>query len=423
MAKYVGVKNNRIFIVSDKPFINPEMEIIEVPEELINLSTNDLILNCSIKNNQIKYNNTKNFNKVAFVSNWKMRCGISSYFESLGPEIAKRLKDFKLFIEENDITTGDVLDFGDIKLQESQVVSCWKRGESLQLLVKKLKEYDPDIILINHEWGIFPNARYWLAMMNQLSDYRVIVIMHSIFHHKDKTIVEASIPEMVVHLEGAKQVLKEEKNISGQVYVVPHGCEKYNDHRLWNFYKSDKTVIQFGYLFKYKAWEVALHTIALLKNKYNDIFFTGLCSESPYAKVEHQLYYNELMLLIDELGIQENVSLIRGFQSDEVLDSYLRTNKIAIFPYVSTIEHEVFGVSGAARMCMATGMPVISSSVNHFSDLNTIKADTAEQMAEELDKLFSNSKLINQQVEKQKEYVEQNSWANIAQHYIKIFSE
>ncbi|MFT2588457.1 hypothetical protein, partial [Escherichia coli] len=86
-----------------------------------------------------------------------------------------------------------------------------------------------------------------------------------------------------------------------------------------------------------------------------------------------------LMCLIDELGIQENVALIRGFQSEETLDSYLRTNQATLFPYISHPSHEVWGASGAARIAMAKGLPVVTSSVNHFSDLPTIKADSGEE--------------------------------------------
>jgi O-antigen biosynthesis alpha-1,2-mannosyltransferase len=426
MARYVGIKHNRICVVSDNPFNNDGLEIIEIPSELSHVSASDLITNCKVTGNSIK---CKNIHKpvgqikVALVGNWKMRCGIATYSEHLWPEVVKHVGDFKLFIEKNELWTGDIHQMGNQIIPDDKVVVCWKRGESLQQLVKELKAYDPDIIWIQHEFGLWPNASYWLAMMNQLSDYRVIVTMHSVFHHRDKTIVEAAMPEIVTHLEGGQKVLKEEKGISAKVHVIPHGCYPYNNERLWNFYKSEKTFIQFGFLFRYKGWQHALEAVGLLKDKYPDIFFTGLCSESPYAKLEHQIYYNELMNLIEKLEITENVSLIRGYQSDQVLESFLRTNKVALFPYVSSPEHEVFGASGAARFAMATGMPVITSSVNHFSDLNTIKADTPEQIANELDKLFSDPMQIKQQVELQREYIEEYSWANVALQYIKLFME
>ena len=323
--RYVGYRKQEIIIVSDVKISDTEYQVLVLPEELSNLSAETLMLNYIVKNNKITPKvATKEGKKlkVAFVGNWKMRCGISTYAKNLWPKVNKKIGDFKLFIEYNDLITGPINEIGDKIVATEKVVPCWKRGESLEKLIKEIKDFDPDIIWIQHEFGLWPNARYWLALMTQLSNYRIIVTMHSVFHHKDKTIVEAAIPEIVVHLDGAKQVLTNEKQIPGKVYVIPHGCFQVLDkQKLWNFYKSEKTIIQFGFLFKYKGWESSLQAIALLKQKHPDIFFTGLCSESPFNKIENNRYYNELLELVEKLEIQNNVALIRVFQSDESLNS------------------------------------------------------------------------------------------------------
>lgn len=426
MARFIGVKHNRICVVSDNIFNNSGLEVIELPPDLHHLPPAELMTNCSIRNGQVIYKYHKKpigQIKLALVGNWKMRCGIATYSENLWPEVAKHVGDFKLFIEKNDIPTGDIYQFGDSFLDESQVVSCWKRGESLRELIKELKEYAPDIIWIQHEFGLWSNASYWLSMMSQLSDYRIVVTMHSIFHHKDKTIVEAAMPEIVSHLEGGRKLLQEEKGLTSKIHVIPHGCYKFDNERLWNFYKSERTFMQFGFGFRYKGWENSIRATAILKEKYPDVFFTGLFSESPYAKLDHQVYYTELMDLVNELGIQENVALLRGYQSDEVLDSFLRTNRATIFPYVSHPNHEVFGASGAARMAMSKGLPVITSSVNHFSDLPTLKADTPEEMAKALETMFTVSSARENQLAVQLSYLNDNTWEKVGLRYIKIFEE
>lgn len=425
MSRFAGCKNNKLYIISDQHFTHPEYEIIEVPDYLYSVSNFDLITDYKVRNSTIvkkKQSKPASELKIAFVGNWKMRCGISTYSENLLPHIAKQVKDIKLFIEENDEVTGPLNHLDDLILENEKVFTCWKRGGSNKSLIAGIKEYDPDIVWIQHEFGLWSNARYWLAMMNQLSEFRVIVTMHSVFHHQDKTIVEAAMPEVIVHLDGAKKLLKEEKGIPGKVHVIPHGCYHSKDNtRLWNFYKSDRTFMQFGYLFKYKSWENSLYTTALLKEKYPDVFFTGLCSESPFAHAEHEVYYNELMELAKKLDIEENIALIRGYQSDQSLDSFLRTNQVAVFPYISHPEHEVFGASGAARLAMSKGIPVITSSVNHFSDLCTIKADTPQEIANELEKLFGNWSAIKHQVDLQSHYIEENSWEKVAQRHLHIF--
>jgi glycosyltransferase involved in cell wall biosynthesis len=181
--------------------------------------------------------------------------------------------------------------------------------------------------------------------------------------------------------------------------------------------------MQFGFGFRYKGWENSIEAVAILKQKYPDVFFTGLFSESPYAKAEHQIYYNELMELVDRLDIRENVAILRGYQSDASLDSFLRTNQVTIFPYVSHPAHEVFGASGAARMAMSKGLPVITSSVNHFSDLPTVKADTPEEIAHALEILFTVPEAKELQIQKQISYLNDNTWEKVALRYIALFEE
>ena len=418
MSRFAGIKNNHIQIISDTKMHSDDYSVIEIPNSLNNISDTDIILKYKYNNKfYTKYSNKSAKDlKIALVSNYGTKCGIATYSKFLYDEIIKLIGDYKLFIEKNDI-----YEIENPNIPDDKIMPCWKRGEGLSELVFKLKEYDPDIIWINHEYGLFPDAKHWLSFISQLSDYRIITTLHSVFHHKDKTICEAVIPEIIVHLDGAKDVLKNEKKISGNVYVIPHGCYPLDNNRLWNFYKSEHTIIQMGFLFRYKGWQEALKTINLLKPKYKDIFFTGICSESPFATIEHQIYYNELIELINQLDIKDNVSLIRGFQSENVLDSYFKTNRVALFPYVSHPEHEVFGASGAARLAMSKGLPVISSNVNHFIDLPTIKAVSPEQMAQEIDKIFSDNQLYQEQLDKQNKYIIENSWTQVAIKHIKIF--
>lgn len=423
MVRYAGIKNNRICIVSDSLF-NSGMEILEIPQELSNISASELITNCIVRDGQIKCKHFKkpiNKIKLALVGNWKMRCGIATYSENLWPEITKHVGDFNLFIEKNEVSTGDIHQIGDRILSDDKVIVCWKRGESLCALVKELKEYDPDIILIQHEFGLWPNASYWLAMMNQLSDYRVIVTMHSVFHHRDKTIVEAVIPEIVTHLEGGRLILKKEKGIFGKVHVIPHGCYTFNNERLWNFYKSEKTFMQQGFGFEYKNFEASIKATAILKEKYSDIFFTALISESTYNITGHAVYFRKLMDLVDKFSLQENVAIIRGYRSDTVIDSFLLTNQAAVFPYISIPGHEVYGASGAARMAMSRGIATITSSIPHFSDLPTIKADTPEEIAAALERLFIEPGTKEKQIELQTSYLNDNTWEKVGLRYISLF--
>jgi glycosyltransferase involved in cell wall biosynthesis len=425
MSKYIGVKNGRIQVVSDNIFVNSELQILKLPTHLENISVEHLISEYFVRNGMVFHSTeTKDIKdlKVALVTNWKMRCGISTYGESLLNKLIPHLGDFRIFSEYNDQLTGKVNELPDVTFDSNQVIPCWKRGEQLLSLIKEIKKYNPDVIWFNHEWGLFPVARHFLAMLTQLSSARIIVTMHSTFHHKDKSICESAIPEIIVHLDGAKKILQEEKGVPGKIYMIPHGCSPCtNREKYWNLYRSEFTFVMSGFGFKYKRWEAALEATAILKQKHPNVFFTGLFSESPFAKIEHQKYFDDLMEKVSSLGIEENVAIVRGYQSDQSLDSYLRTNKVALFPYVSAPGHEVQGASGAARLAMSKGIPVVTSSIPHFQDLPTIKADTPQEMAAAIEALCLDKAQQDYQIDRQCAFLEETSWDNIALRYLAVF--
>jgi glycosyltransferase involved in cell wall biosynthesis len=423
--RYAGIKNGKISILSEQVIQNKDLDIIQIPPELEHLSNTDLIVTGRFSQGTLKSKlakiPAKNL-KVAFVGGWRISCGLSTYFENLVPEIAKHISEFKLFIEENDNPTKDIYQFGDNRLNENQISICWKRGESLQKLVKELKEYDPQIIIFNHEFGIWSNTCQFMAALTQLSNYRCIIIQHSIFpNHQDKTIIESFFPEIIVHSNEAKNALKNIKQIQAKIHVIEHGCYDLIPNRLWNFYRSNHTLLQMGFGFKYKNYESSINTVSLLKNKYPDIFLTLVFSESDFYKVGHQEYYDELMNLIQGLKLEENVAIIRGFQSDYVAESFLLTNKILLLPYISEGVHFVYGSSGMVRKGFSAQIPVITSSIPHFKETPSIKCEAPSEMADQIDLLFSNSKTYRNQIEKQNNFIIENNWEKTALKYIKAF--
>src|SRR5258706_6808923 len=116
MARFVGIKNNKIVLVSDQSFLHDDLSILEIPLALSHIKNADIISSCIIKDGQIVNKFAKKPAKqlkIAFVGNYCMRCGISTYAENLWPQIAKYVKNVKLFIEENPFPTSNIFQFGE----------------------------------------------------------------------------------------------------------------------------------------------------------------------------------------------------------------------------------------------------------------------------------------------------------------------
>lgn len=408
MGRYVGCDKNRIVWVSDK-----EVEgSVPFPAEFDYATGKDLIRNFRFQNGKFIDKaalKDPKILKIAVIGVWKIPCGISTYTEYLMGEITKLAPNFRIFTEYDPAAQPD-----------PNVEHCWKRGESLTNLADRVKAYEPDVVMIQHEYGIFPNARHWLGLLSNLWDYKIHVALHSVYmYHQDKTICEAAIPHIIVHTDLARETLIA-KGITKPINVIPHGCLLNEQKpRLWNIYKTPHTFMQFGFGFEYKGWENSLEACAILKKEFPDVFFTGIFSESPFSMDLHEKYHERLQALIERLGIESNCSIIRGFQSEKVLDSAFRLNRCAVFPYRDNGIHQVVAVTGAARVAMRHGIPTITSSVPFFSDLVGVcpKANTPQELANEIKKAWANPDKI---VAAQDKFLIDNSWAAVAQQYVEI---
>lgn len=339
--------------------------------------------------------------RVALVSVWDVPCGISTYSGYLWEHLKTYVSEWAIFAEREEGYTDS-----------PGVYRCWRRGEPLTELIGKLKEYDPDIIYVQHEYGYFPKASHWISFMGAMQGRNVVVTLHSVYRHPDKTVVEAAIPKIIVHTNAAKTILEDEKRVPGELTVIPHGCPPLAPGRHWNLYGSAHTILQFGFGFPYKGWDNALRVVAEVKRTHPDVFYTGLLSERNAGQCSP--FLGDLNRQARELGISENIGLIQGFQSDESLDAYLRTNKVALFPYRDNGAHTVYGCSGAARVAMSKGIPVIASGVPLFDDLEGVlpRPTSIEGWTQAVLEAFDNP-----DVSRQDAFLEQNSWVNVAERY------
>jgi glycosyltransferase involved in cell wall biosynthesis len=342
--------------------------------------------------------------KIAVICNWNQPCGISTYSQYLVNALTPKVKEVKIFSE------GEY----------------WERGQSMKKCINAVLNYNADLILIQHEFGLFPIATHFLTMMQMLEDSPYLVTMHSVYEHLDKTVCTSAIKNIVVHSKEGKNILRSVGNDSN-INVVPHGCETMNDtSELWNIFQTPYCIVQFGFGFFYKGVDVAIETINKLKQtdeKYKNIFYCYLCSENPNNSNIHNEYYNYLMEKINNLDLNDNVAIIRKYQTDKSLSNYLRTAKMAIFPYLIDPNNTVYGASGAIRIAMAHGIPVVASKSHLFDDLQDVvpRCNSVLGFATQIDRIFSNHEYKEQLIKKQFEFVKNNTWDIVANKYLELY--
>lgn len=350
--------------------------------------------------------------KVAVICNWGGQCGIATYAEALISEMKSKVKEVRIFSE----------------LSSPDSIQCWKRGESMASCINLIKEWNPDIVHIQHEFGIFPKATHFLKMLEMLGDIPYAITLHSVYEHLDKTICSAYIKNIIVHSEHGKQALLKLGHINN-IYVVDHGCPVYeNIEELWNIFQNDYAVIQFGFGFSYKGVDMAIDAINILQKndpKFKNIFYCYLCSENPVTRYVHDAYYYSIKNKVDELNLSENITVLRGFASEKIIANFLRTARLAIFPYKTDPSNIVYGASGAIRHAMANGVPTIASESHMFDDLDGVLPRTvdAESLASEIDKIFSDGEYRKSLVQKNLEFVKNHSWSIAAEQHLIVYRQ
>ena len=356
--------------------------------------------------------------RVAMIANWGQACGISTYTSYLVNALRPKCAELKVFSE--------------VGCEASENVEpCWERGKPMHAAIKKVLDWKPDFVIIQHEFGLYPKAPYLLQMLQLLDSTPYAVVLHSTYEHLDKSVCTSAMKRIIVHTDIAKGVLRKIGNTS-EIHMIPHGCVEFPDRKkLWNIFQTDHVLVQFGFGFFYKGVDRAIEAVAKLKKlkpeKYdgekNKIFYCYYCSESDHCKNIHDEYMDYLMKKVEDLGLQENVAIVKKYNSDQEVNNILRTAKLAIFPYLINPENMVYGASGAIRVAMANGIPVIASESHLFDELPVPRPADVDQLASEIDHVFSDWKHKDRLIARQDQYVKDNNWDSITDRYIGVMEK
>ena len=409
VKKYISYsKDKSIKIISSSEF-----DVLN--DNTINAETDEIVK----LNSKFIENNQNDDIRLAYICNWNQQCGISTYSKYVFDDLKELVTDYKIFSEYS-FKPGNESDY---------IIYCWRRGEQLNGLLKEIKNYQPNVILLQHEWGIFSKAGIFMSFITEIKKLGIpiIAVLHSVYDHLDKRVPLSVLDNIIVHSNEAKLSL--EKHFKGNVFVIPHGCPETKEYQeIWNIFQIPYVIFGFGFGFKYKGIDTAIDAIKYLKDtdsKFKDILYIYVCSESDTNKGVHDNYYTMLSEKVEKEGLEDNIILIRGYLEDDMLDTYLKTVKMVIFPYIQDSTNSVFGASGAIKIAMSYNIPIIASKSHMFDDIEGYvpRATDYKELAEEIDKIFSDSKYKQKVIDDAHTYITNNTWKITAQRYLDVINK
>lgn len=364
--------------------------------------------------------------RVAYVGNFGSTCGISTYNENLLEYLRNDVGELRVFAEYASDEAG--------KRTPDWVTYCWSRDVHPKVgLIEKIVKYDPDVVHISHEYGLFPYAYQFTSLASVLKSYgiKVVTTFHSVYEHRDKMVTENAPDYIVVHTDEAERVLIEKGVAEEKIRVIAHGSSVLSgtadepqllmpEYNTWN---SPHTIFHAGFLFHYKGYEKMLDVVARLKQKYPDIQYIIQGAENPLNMSEHEEVYQMIIRKAKQLGIFNNITINRGFASTAMLLAHIRTVKCCVLPYSTKEEHNVRATSGIARLILATETPLVVSNVHLFDDIEGVvpRASNEDDMYNYIDAVFVNKKLSDTDKKKRVSFLRKTSWPAVARQLTSFY--
>ena len=363
------------------------------------------------------------------ISDYKINCGIATYTKYLCDELKLLVSNLVILAEDRIGTAESVED-------EPYVIRCWDRSsDDYSRLYREVERLNPDLIIIQHEFGLFHRMDSWNCLLSQLSRWRVAVTFHTVLEHrvpdlkaqldyKTRFMAEVCCREIIVHTPKAREALRD-RGYSGRVHYIPHGCFKPQRLDKLPVTKYDMfssySIFQYGFGGTHKGWEFAIETVEQLVEKYPRVIYVGVFNVPVFER--NDAYFRKLLDLVKKKGLEKNIALHRGFQTEEMLRNFIRSCRVALFPYqVPNRNWCSWGASGAIQLPLSLGIPMVLSNFPAFLEYEGRLpiVTTPQEAAEEIDRIFSDEEYANKLSEAAYSLSEERSWDKIARRYLAV---
>jgi glycosyltransferase involved in cell wall biosynthesis len=302
--------------------------------------------------------------KVGWVTTWNTRCGIAAYSDFLVEHFPAEIA---IFASETSET---------VKPDEANVVRCWQAGkiDDLQLLFNEIKRSNVEVIIVQFNYSFFDFASFSsFLQLIKLNGIRVFVTFHSTYDPSDsKRLVNLkdslSICDgLIAHSMNDVNTLKK-LGLTHNIQFLPQGIiEKKPSRAVKDLQFKEKHVIAtYGFALPSKGLKETIEAFSKLLQKHGPDFHL-LMVNAEYPDPISATFLGEIRARLKELSIEDHVTLITEYLSDELSLGYLQHADLVVYSYQKTGESS----SAAVRMGIAAKRPVAVTPVSIFNDVQS----------------------------------------------------
>lgn len=362
------------------------------------------------------------------------RCGLASFLEDLTNSYPYA---YGVVAVDEATTTAEKRDYSDkvvFRLPANNRDAYYKLAEFVS-------NQPYDIVNIQHEYGLFGGmmGEYILAFMS-LVRKPVVSTFHTVIPEPDPLIMSMTravcslSKRVIVMTEWGRNTLIELYGISAdKIIIVPHGVPDVPFPKSLGPAKeklgidSNTPVIStFGLVHRNKNIELALKALKKVTEAVPNVKYLVIGQTHPSILLyEGEAYRNELIDLVNKLGLTKNVQFINRFLNNEELIEMLIASDIYLTPYAREDQY----VSGTLSWAVGLGKAVVSTPYIYAKELLNdgrgfiVPFNDAEKMGVVLTSVIQKDQLREEVRERAYEYGRETTWVVISEKLGKLFSE
>ena len=320
-----------------------------------------------IKNDLLKFSNSRS--KIGWISTWNQKCGIASYSRNFIDCIFEEVLVFAPFREPNN------------EINEMNVRTSWPypsvQDTNLNQLYSDIVSSNISSLVIQFNYSFF-DFREFSKFIDKITNKKInlIIFLHSTIdpdQNASKKLISLidclkKFKRVFVHTLNDLNRLKD-IGVVENVSIFPHPIRNTilpkNQMELVPKinYKKKLIIGSYGFCLPNKGFVELIKSVPLLK-KANIDFHINIFS-SIYNK-DYYYVYDELLNLIQSLGVEKEVTLEKDFLSSDHILSELSQQDLIVFPYQASNESS----SASVRDALASFKPVLVTPLPIFDDVS-----------------------------------------------------
>lgn len=299
--------------------------------------------------------------RVGWVSSWNQRCGLATYSRHLIEQ--NQRDDIRVYAPR--------LDAEPEAPDGPNVTRCWDQDDRdpLTHLGDCLLADAVDVVVIQMNLYFYDYTAL-AGLVSRLQDHGVVVTLtlHATFEPEPRKALGELRPALahcdrvLVHTVGDLNRLAR-AGLEGNATLLPHGILEPPATRVSWPHQGKRCIASYGFALPHKGLEQLLEAFAGLHQRHPDTVL--LLLNAQHADPSSEQVIATLQQRIQELGLDNAVHTEHRFLDDDHSLGLLQHAELIAMPYQNTGE----SASGAVRMAIASGTPVMVTPLPVFEDV------------------------------------------------------